>query len=215
MTLYHTKNYQGTTTVTQPWDLTITLYHTKNYQGTTTRQPPPRRGPALYHTKNYQGTTTMHQRRHMSCSIIPYQELPGNYNVSTPLPTASAYYTIPRTTRELQHADESDYLKVYYTIPRTTRELQPIPQIGQFLPIIPYQELPGNYNWPASSRACSPIIPYQELPGNYNAVRHPDTIVTNYTIPRTTRELQLLCWTLDTSKYYTIPRTTRELQRHP
>ena len=57
------------------------LYHTKNYQGTTTegngRDTPWR----LYHTKNYQGTTTgVLFLRHQS-TIIPYQELPGNYNL--------------------------------------------------------------------------------------------------------------------------------------
>ena len=34
--LYHTKNYQGTTTQPVIADSGVTLYHTKNYQGTTT-----------------------------------------------------------------------------------------------------------------------------------------------------------------------------------
>ena len=34
--LYHTKNYQGTTTLFVVMLLLLTLYHTKNYQGTTT-----------------------------------------------------------------------------------------------------------------------------------------------------------------------------------
>ena len=34
--LYHTKNYQGTTTCYLPCVHLLTLYHTKNYQGTTT-----------------------------------------------------------------------------------------------------------------------------------------------------------------------------------
>ena len=34
--LYHTKNYQGTTTWTGKTALRWLLYHTKNYQGTTT-----------------------------------------------------------------------------------------------------------------------------------------------------------------------------------
>ena len=35
--LYHTKNYQGTTTETVVIVENSLLYHTKNYQGTTTR----------------------------------------------------------------------------------------------------------------------------------------------------------------------------------
>ena len=34
--LYHTKNYQGTTTYYKRYLLQKALYHTKNYQGTTT-----------------------------------------------------------------------------------------------------------------------------------------------------------------------------------
>ena len=34
--------------------------------------------------------------------------------------------------------------------------------------IIPYQELPGNYNLPFQRLGTLCIIPYQELPGNYN-----------------------------------------------
>ena len=34
--LYHTKNYQGTTTDNRKMAMTNELYHTKNYQGTTT-----------------------------------------------------------------------------------------------------------------------------------------------------------------------------------
>ena len=39
--------------------MTVTLYHTKNYQGTTTGRCGFLRSEALYHTKNYQGTTTV------------------------------------------------------------------------------------------------------------------------------------------------------------
>ena len=56
------------------------------------------------------------------------------------------------------------------------------------------------------------IIPYQELPGNYNLVILRRGDAQHYTIPRTTRELQLKCKNIIGSKDYTIPRTTRELQ---
>ena len=56
--LYHTKNYQGTTTKIDELYLMKRLYHTKNYQGTTTLRIYRALHDILYHTKNYQGTTT-------------------------------------------------------------------------------------------------------------------------------------------------------------
>ena len=56
--LYHTKNYQGTTTFSLSIFTALPLYHTKNYQGTTTTAPYSEKRKQLYHTKNYQGTTT-------------------------------------------------------------------------------------------------------------------------------------------------------------
>ena len=51
--LYHTKNYQGTTTCVACSASIGRLYHTKNYQGTTTPFPKKIQGIQLYHTKNY------------------------------------------------------------------------------------------------------------------------------------------------------------------
>ena len=101
------------------------------------------------------------------------------------------YYTIPRTTGELQLDWRLSAGFFYYTIPRTTGELQPgcsgcckyhrlyhtknhrgtttspdCPH-GPTV-IIPYQEPPGNYNARMQQRAERLIIPYQEPPGNYN-----------------------------------------------
>ena len=61
----------------------IQLYHTKNYQGTTTYPLCGMPSHSLYHTKNYQGTTTFGCAIRTGVSIIPYQELPGNYNRDT------------------------------------------------------------------------------------------------------------------------------------
>ena len=78
----------------------------------------------LYHTKNYQGTTTLDAYCFRIRIIIPYQELPGNYN---------------RCDTAVNNGM-----------------------------IIPYQELPENYNMDRSAPLPAAIIPYQELPGNYN-----------------------------------------------
>ena len=56
----------------------------------------------LYHTKNYQGTTTEKAHPVLLGHIIPYQELPGNYNDIDNDAINPSHYTIPRTTRELQ-----------------------------------------------------------------------------------------------------------------
>ena len=61
--LYHTKNYQGTTTQEGLELAGDGLYHTKNYQGTTTYILIPFKIMSLYHTKNYQGTTTLRRIR--------------------------------------------------------------------------------------------------------------------------------------------------------
>ena len=144
------------------------LYHTKNYQGTTTK------GNALVTVVpiipyqelpgNYNAILALSG----AMAIIPYQELPGNYNWNRPLVHVNGDYTIPRTTRELQLETVNRNRELYYTIPRTTRELQ--------------------LESPAGTRQ------------------------RYYTIPRTTRELQLSHSLHRARVNYTIPRTTRELQ---
>ena len=81
--LYHPKNYQGTTTQQRRHRPAGAIIHTKNYQGTTTAANSSSLGMRLYHTKNYQGTTTSATFSLSRLSIIPYQELPGNYNGMT------------------------------------------------------------------------------------------------------------------------------------
>ena len=58
-------------------------------------------------------------------------------------------------------------------------------------PIIPYQELSGNYNLSLTNMITLRIIPYQELSGSYNTSVPVDDLAHDYTIPRTVRELQL------------------------
>ena len=78
--LYHTKNYEGTTTDLPAGGLYKPLYHTKNYEGTTTSGIMIHPVLQLYHTKNYEGTTTERYQCLINHIIIPYQELRGNYN---------------------------------------------------------------------------------------------------------------------------------------
>ncbi len=77
------------------------LYHTKNYQGTITDYENKACPGQLYHTKNYQGTITNSICSVNSGTIIPYQELSGNYNSITSGISNETNYTIPRTIREL------------------------------------------------------------------------------------------------------------------
>ena len=82
--LYHTKNYQGTTTHFTKFCVRTRLYHTKNYQGTTT---PLRCGDFLSLIIPYQelpGNYNPTCGSSMPPCIIPYQELPGNYNAHSP-----------------------------------------------------------------------------------------------------------------------------------
>ena len=189
------------------------LYHTKNYQGTTTSACRCPRWRTLYHTKNYQGTTTIGEKATRYAEIIPYQELPGNYNLHDTIAPWMIYYTIPRTTRELQRAcvPVTPVFGLYHT-----KNYQGTTTLTKYTltkqTIIPYQELPGNYNIHFDRSSDNTIIPYQELPGNYNEYFFIPFIAGDYTIPRTTRELQLVIIHDNAVIYYTIPRTTRELQ---
>ena len=76
--------------------------------------------------------------------------------------------------------------------------------------IIPYQELPGNYNFSPAWGFVALIIPYQELPGNYNPCGNAVDARGNYTIPRTARELQPGSRWRRSAVDYTIPRTALE-----
>ena len=81
-------------------------------------------------------------------------------------------------------------------------------------PIIPYQEIIGNYSYRVREKGKYTIIPYQEIIGNYSKSAQNEAMV-NYTIPRNNRELQLLGCSVDELIDYTIPRNNRELQRCP
>ena len=96
------------------------------------------------------------------------------------------YYTIPRTTRELQQKPSADGTVSDYTIPRTTRELQPF---SSTITSVHY------YTIPRTTRELQLAARRKAL------VRH-------YTIPRATRELQLVKVFFANLKHYTIPRTT-------
>ncbi len=126
----------------------------------------------LYHTKNYQGTTTGICRSAYPPGIIPYQELPGNYNKSLGFQTP--------------------------------------------LGIIPYQELPGNYNGrggdgdmllglyhtknyqgtttgKTAGLSVSRLYHTKNYQGTTTRLSSGVLSNVNYTIPRTTRELQHRC----------------------
>ena len=65
----------------------------------------------------------------------------------------------------------------------------------QASPIIPYQELSGNYNAVCSSALCCPIIPYQELSGKYN--RSTGTVIITQNLYHTKNHLcTALCFIL-------------------
>ncbi len=122
--LYHTKNYQGTTTRIMLFKCQLSLYHTKNYQGTTTVKLGFAGYNALYHTKNYQGTTTRMRDHVAEACIIPYQELPGNYNFG----------------------DLFNYITSIIPYQELPGNYNAIHNDALFLTIIPYRKLPWNYS---------------------------------------------------------------------
>ena len=111
--------------------------------------------------------------------IIPYQEIIGNYSPLW-LPCGRLHYTIPRNNRELQQLVNPMQNAVHYTIPRNNRELQLVQFNFSFCPIIPYQEIIGNYSPYDFPYMKNCIIPYQEIIGNYSnsgSMQAPDAII--------------------------------------
>ena len=88
-------------------------------------------------------------KRFLQQSIIPYQELLGNYNLGKIVDRCR--YIIPY----------QELLGNYNT---------PVKSYWNAV-IIPYQELLGNYNYEMEDLTWQRIIPYQELLGNYNSGR--------------------------------------------
>ena len=60
---------------------------------------------------------------------------------------------------------------------------------GEYMKIIPYQELLGNYDTAPPHALSGAIIPYQELLGNYDKDASGHCRFLDYTIPRAIREL--------------------------
>ena len=85
-------------------------------------------------------------KRFLQQSIIPYQELLGNYNH-------------PHAPLAVVHIIPYQELLGNYNL-TVTMHIQTV--------IIPYQELLGNYNTIYNFVRIVSIIPYQELLGNYN-----------------------------------------------
>ena len=64
-----------------------------------------------------------------------------------------------------------------YTIPRNNRELQRRSTLPSCTPIIPYQEIIGNYSPDFQAASAPVIIPYQEIIGNYSYERYVRKII--------------------------------------
>ena len=102
----------------------LILYHTKDYQGTTTHRQGADRGHQDYTIPR----TTRELQRHAQFSSLSFHyTIPRTTRELQPFPVTQfriCHYTIPRTTRELQRQLLMDMCYLNYTIPRTTRELQ-------------------------------------------------------------------------------------------
>ena len=105
----------------------VALYHTKDYQGTTTHRQGADRGHQDYTIPR----TTGELQRHAQFSSLSFHytipRTTRELQLSVNNEDCVSNYTIPRTTRELQHASAGRGFSGHYTIPRTTRELQPLP----------------------------------------------------------------------------------------
>ena len=80
------------------------------------------------------------------CSIIPYQEIIGNYSIA-------------RKYRKRDLIIPYQEIIGNYSLVSVKVEKNKI---------IPYQEIIGNYSWYLNLNNTSSIIPYQEIIGNYS-----------------------------------------------
>ena len=97
-------------------------------------------------------------KRFLQQSIIPYQELLGNYNC--PCKHGKMTSIIPYQELLGNYNIDLCYKIIAY--------------------IIPYQELLGNYNAAAANQNEISIIPYQELLGNYNILGEREGVTLLY-----------------------------------
>ena len=109
-------------------------------------------------------------KRFLQQSIIPYQELLGNYNVKEchhlvcviiPYQELLGNYNDAETRRQRDKIIPYQELLGNYNLDDKVFKAQHI---------IPYQELLGNYNYQFQDDISPDIIPYQELLGNYNSI---------------------------------------------
>ncbi len=124
----------------------------------------------------------------------------------------AANYTIPKTIRELQPSETMSPLCFNYTIPKTIRELQPLNlrAVGD-----------ADYTIPKTIRELQQhtgvvdnlsIIPYQKLSGNYNRQSlcwHYFSIIPYQKLSGNYNNERMRP---SASNNYTIPKTIRELQ---
>ena len=92
-------------------------------------------------------------KRFLQQSIIPYQELLGNYNTSFTRVHSLIIIPYQELLGNYNNCTEGVTMKI----------------------IIPYQELLGNYNTREMRMTMGGIIPYQELPGVYQRGETPAT----------------------------------------
>ena len=122
-------------------------------------------------------------------SIIPYQELLGNYDPLWQVGAYRQHYTIPRAIRELWRVALKLNLPLHYTIPRAIRELW----LARY-----NTDKDMDYTIPRAIRELWRVSLKLNLP-------------LHYTIPRAIRELWPDQHRFDLHRYYTIPRAIREL----
>ena len=134
-------------------------------------------------------------KRFLQQSIIPYQELLGNYNQ---LHGAGHVWQIIPYQELLGNYNLADDLKNAQAIipyQELLGNYNSIPALVNWRRIIPYQELLGNYNLHGEELNAESIIPYQELLGNYNrnaAMRARTALYHTRNCRASTKEAKLL-----------------------
>ena len=141
------------------------------------------------------GNYNVKECHHLVCVIIPYQELLGNYNDAETRRQRDKIIPYQELLGNYNYQFQDDISPDIIPYQELLGNYNSIPALVNWRRIIPYQELLGNYNLHGEELTAESIIPYQELLGNYNrnaAMRARTALYHTRNCRASTKEAKLL-----------------------
>ena len=116
---------------------------------------------------------TLHNHWDYAGFTVPYYNIPSNnreLQLARKKIEPIVDYNIPSNNRELQPDRRKKAHGYDYNIPSNNRELQHIGGRADYITIITYQVITGNYSNGCFSKNSFSIITYQVITGNYSII---------------------------------------------